>query len=146
MYVCSSPMKNRRICINQITAGNSCAWNNNQTMMFTWTMTATEQQFVFRKAFNSLVPGIFEYWLRWTFSSRIWILIDQIALLELPLIECHGQCWTRSLSPYAVTGPRWVNCAYFTPWRRINCANTLTIFPPQFEFNENCSFFLYKFK
>ena len=84
--------------------------------------------------FNSLAPGKFEWNFRHVFYKQIlvidgWGICCEIALIWMSLdftdnqstlvqvmAWCHqatshylSQCWPRSLSPYDVTRPQWVN-------------------------------------
>ena len=84
--------------------------------------------------FNSLAPGKFEWNFRYVISKQIlvtggWGISCEIALIwtsldftddQSTLVQvmawCHqatshnlSQCWPRSLSPYGVTRPQWVN-------------------------------------
>ena len=84
---------------------------------------------------NSLVPGKFEWHFRYLIFQTIsvingWGISCELALLRWMLLDltddkstlvqvmawCHqatshylSQCWLRSLSPYGVTRPKWVN-------------------------------------
>ena len=97
-----------------------------------------------RRQFNSLAPWKYE----WNFIYVIfkWILVIdgwgiscQVALIWMSLdftdnqstlvhvmAWCHqatshylSQCWTRSLAPYGVIRPQWVNSAVTGPWMKI---------------------------
>ena len=83
---------------------------------------------------NSLAPGIFEWnfrhvifkqnlvidgWHIWCEIDLIWMSLnftdDESTLVQV-MAWCHqatshylSQCWPRSLSPYGVTRPQWVN-------------------------------------
>ena len=96
-------------------------------------------------AVNSLAPGKFEWTFRCVIFKRIlvidgWGISCEIALIwmsvdfiddQLTLVQvmacCRqatshylNQCWPRSLSPYGVTRPEWVNC--------ISCSSLIKIF------------------
>ena len=84
---------------------------------------------------NSLAPGKFEWHFRYVIFKQIlvidgwgiscedaliWMSLDfaddQSTLVQV-MAWCHqatshylSQCWPRSLSPYGITRPQWVNC------------------------------------
>ena len=90
--------------------------------------------------FNSLAPGIFELNFRKVIFKLIlvidgWSFYHEIAIRWLPLnitddkstlaqvmvwwrqaaSHYRSHCWPRSMSPYGVTGPQWVNALWCDP-------------------------------
>ena len=93
--------------------------------------------------FNSLAPGKFESKFRHVIFKQIlvidgWGISCEIVLIWMPLdfiddqstlvqvmAWCHqatshylSQCWPRSLLPYGITRPQWVNPLTTTTWNR----------------------------
>ena len=100
------------------------------------TFTSFVMRFVSGLSVNSLAPGKFEWhfkylifqiisvidgWgiscelaLRWMslhFTDDKSTLVQVMAWCRQATSHYLGQCWPRSLSPYGITGPQWVN-----PW------------------------------
>ena len=101
-------------------------------------VSAMMEQLHFHLCFNSLAPGKFEWNSRcvifkqisvidgWGISCEIaliWMSLDfiddQSTLVQVMAWCCQatshylGLCWPRSLSPYGVTRPQWVNVTWF---------------------------------
>ena len=98
-----------------------------------------------RVALNSLAPGRFQTkfrlvifklalvnggWgisyenaLRWMpldLTDEKSTLVQVMAWCRQATIQCLSQCWPRSLSPYGVTRPQWVNMTEVEPGRKIH--------------------------
>ena len=87
----------------------------------------------FSSIVNSLAPGKFEWKFRYVIFKWNLVIDVEASLAKLPSYECHldftddqstlvqvitshypSQCWPRSLSPYGVTRPQWVNYITYT--------------------------------
>ena len=122
--VMTSPIYARTPCFVPNNHRQCCSWRHMKLYSFIWLI-------------NSLAPGKFEWNFRyvifkwilvidgWGISCEvaiIWMLLDftddQSTLVQV-MAWCRqaashylSQCWPRSLSPYGVTRPQWVNFKY----------------------------------
>ena len=129
-FKCVSHIMWLELSLHHVHCVGSCPWNS------AWPSPGRVlmMKLARHEVFNSLSPGMFEWKFRWENFKIIsvidvWGIFSEVALRWMPLdlsdnestlvqvmawcrqATSHylSQCWPRSLSPYGVTRPQWVN-------------------------------------